>query len=124
MRAARRALIVALLALAGCGGSEEDQARERVEVYLQAAGEADYDTVCELYDPRILPVKECKRMLGDAAETDERPSKRDLQGLRDAEATGVRVNGDTAQVTTTLDDPPVDLAKVDGEWYVTGVDHP
>lgn len=121
-RSVTAALCAALLvAGAGCGQSEQEQAREAVQEYVDARNSQDFEAECELYS------EEFKRQLGatDCPAFVEEASSGAAVG--DLTIVSVRVRGDRA--TTELDligesGAPtrvvLTLERQDGDWKITG----
>ena len=45
---------IALAALAGCGESDQEQAREVAQDYVEAFNQGDFEAVCELYSDEFI----------------------------------------------------------------------
>jgi ketosteroid isomerase-like protein len=84
------------LVAAGCGESDQEQARDAVQDYVDAVGAQDYDAVCDLYSDSFKD----ELAVGEncAAFVQEQTSGGPPQEL---EVVDVRVNGDKA--TADLD---------------------
>ena len=80
-----------MVAATGCGESEQEQAREVVQDYVDAVGDQDYDTVCDLYSDKLKD----ELAIGDncPAFVQEQTSGAGAQNLEVVEVT---VNGDRA----------------------------
>lgn len=114
----------ALVALAGCGESEQEQAREAVQGYVDAQNGDDFEAVCDLYSDAF------KAQLGVTPEACPAFVQEQSSGAATSfELVGVNVNGDTA--TADIDAMSEDgagpsrltvtLAREDGEWEITGL---
>jgi len=114
----------ALVALAGCGESEQEQAREAVQGYVDAQNGDDFEAVCDLYSDAF------KAQLGVTPEACPAFVQEQSSGAATSfELVGVNVNGDTA--TADIDAMSEDgagpsrltvtLAREDGEWVITGL---
>ena len=94
----RRALILlvctaALAAIAGCGESDQEQAREVVQDYVDARGAEDYARICELYSDDFkeeLNVDDCEAFVR------EQTSGGEGNGEEDLNIVDVRVRDDRA----------------------------
>lgn len=114
----------ALIVLTGCGESEQEQAREAVQGYVDAQNDDDFDAVCDLYSDAF------KAQLGITAEACPAFVEEQSSGAATSfELAGVNVNGDTAtaDIDATTEDGAgpsrltVLLAREDGEWVITGL---
>ena len=114
----------ALVALAGCGESEQEQAREAVQGYVDAQNDDDFEAVCDLYSDAF------KAQLGVTAEACPAFVEEQSSGAATSfELVGVNVNDDTAtaDIDATSEDGAgpsrltVLLAREDGEWVITGL---
>ena len=114
----------ALVALAGCGESEQEQAREAVQGYVDAQNDDDFEAVCDLYSDAL------KAQFGVTPEACPAFVQEQSSGAATSfELVGVNVNGDTA--TADIDAMSEDgagpsrltvtLAREDGEWEITGL---
>lgn len=114
---------IALAALAGCGESEQEQAREVVQDYAEARNSGDYEAVCELFSESFI------EQLG----TDDCPAFIEEQtagadGEQQLEVVNVRVSDEVAtaeiDVVSEAAGPSrvvVRLQEEDGEWRITGL---
>jgi ketosteroid isomerase-like protein len=118
------ALICAALlaAVAGCGESDQEKAREVVQDYVEASNGDDFERVCELYS------EEFKEQLGideNCAGFVEEQSSGVEQELQLVE---VRVNGDrgSAEIDALREEEGgparihLLLERSDGEWKISG----
>ena len=113
---------VLLVAGAGCGQSDQEQAREAVQDYVDASNGDDYERICELYSDSF------KQQLGATdcpAFVEEQTSGLDAGDL---EIVSVRVRDERA--IAELDaagesGAPTRIGLVleqeDGEWLITGL---
>ena len=113
----------ALLAAAGCGETDQEQAREVVQDYVDARNEGDFALVCDLYSDSFKQ----QLAIGEncAAFVEEQTSGAGGQ----LSVADVHVNDDRA--TADLDvsegsEGPSRIALVleredDGEWKITGI---
>ena len=111
-----------LVAGAGCGQSEQEQAREAVQEYIDARNSADFEAECDLYS------EEFKKEVGATdcpAFIEEQTTGAGVQG--DLELVSVRVKDDraTAEVDLTGESGAptrvvLKLERQDGDWKVTG----
>jgi len=115
------ALASALLLVAGCGESEQEQAREVVQDYVDALNDQDFEAVCDLYSDQLKQ----ELAIGEncAAFVQEQTSGADSQ----LELVEVRVNGDRA--TADLDSVSeqegpariaLQLERQDDTWRISG----
>ena len=114
------ACLAALAAVAGCGESDQEQAREVAQEYVDASNSDDFEAVCDLYSDDF------KKELGAAncpAFVEEQSSGADTE----LELVEVRVSGDKA--TADLDSVSeqegparlsLQLEREDGDWLITG----
>ena len=114
------ACAVAFAASAGCGESEQEQAREVVQDYVDASNANDFERVCELYSETLkdqLGATDCPAFVQEQSSGAE----------TELELVEVRVNGDRA--TADLDavseqEGParlgLQLEREDDEWRITG----
>lgn len=125
----RRTLILlvcaaALAAIAGCGESDQEQAREVVQDYVDAQNAEDHEQVCELYSDEL------KRQLGIAENcpgfVEEASSGAD--GKERFEIVDVRVRDDRASADLNVRREQEGPARVglllerqDGDWEITGL---
>lgn len=114
---------VALLGVAGCGGSDsgsssDDQAaiEALASQYAQTALDGDFAATCKLLTPESLKKIDDIKVFGSCEEL----MKTGLGGLPDdevkklGEITNLEVNGDTA--TAEARGETVNFEKVNGEW--------
>ena len=117
------ACVAALAVASGCGESDQEQAREVVQDYVQARADQDSERVCELFSESFkqeLAVEDC------AGFVQEQSSGAD--GSEELEVVDVRVNGDKAtaniDVTRGSEGGPTRigllLEREDDEWRITG----
>ena len=110
------------MAGAGCGQSDQEQAREAVQEYVDARNSGDFEGECDLYSD------EFKEQLGATdcpAFVEEQTSGADFE--QSLELVSVRVKDDSA--TAELDAAAegggttraiLVLERQDGDWLVTG----
>ncbi len=114
------ACLAALVLAAGCGESDEEQAREVVQEYVDASNDEDFETVCDLYSDEL------KQQFG----ADDCPGFVEEQSSgveQELEFVDVRVNDDTAsaQVDAVRDAEGgparigLTLERRDGDWKIT-----
>ena len=112
----------ALAVAAGCGESDQEQAREVVQEFVDARGSDDFQAECDLYSESYLAelaVEDC------AAFVEEQTSGADAGELSIVD---VQVNDDRAtaniDVTRESEGGPVRigllLEREDDEWRITG----
>lgn len=118
------ACAAALLAAAGCGESDQEQAREVVQAYVDAQNDEDFGAVCDLYSDPL------KAQLGVTEEAcpafvEEQSTGADVR--LQLELVKVTVNGDTAiaDIDAVREDGegpsrlPLTLERRDGEWRIS-----
>jgi ketosteroid isomerase-like protein len=110
----------ALAALVACGESEQEQAREVVQEYVDATNSDDFDRVCDLYSDSL------KRELG-AADCPAFVQEQSSGVETELELVEVRVSGEKA--TADIDSGSeqegparlgLTLEREDEEWRITG----
>ncbi len=115
--AALTALLCAAL-LAACGSSsDEDQIRDVVQEFAEAANDKDVGAICgQVVSEAFEDEKQCEK------QADREGSIGDLGSVEDLEVSEIKVDGDTAtaQIKATVggetDEGPGKFRKVDGEW--------
>ena len=126
------ALVASVLVLSGCGGdSDEDEIRSTLETYVEAFVAGDGKRACELMTEETRAefvnkvsvlsrtgdcgrsVRVVRTLAGDAT----------AKALQGAKIEDVKVDGDSATATLVASGnrAPSKLAKVDGEWRISGV---
>jgi len=120
MRSAAAALIALLCAalLAACGSSsDEDQIRDVVQEFAEAANDKDVGAICgQVVSEAFEDQEQCEK------QADREGSIGDLGSVEDLEVSEIKVDGDTAtaQIKATVggetDEGPGKFRKVDGEW--------
>jgi len=121
-------VVVLVLSLVGCGGgSDEDDVRSASEDFVSAFKDKNWEDVCSLMTANSRSqLEEAGDLLdakGGCANVWEKASKLlppDAEKqLEDFEIDSVKVDGDTATVTTANSKGgPTRLIKEDGEWRV------
>jgi len=121
------AVSVALLGVAGCGGSDsggnsdEDQVKETVATFSDNLANEDYGAVCDMYAAESVEFfKAQKQMTGGDCEdlignTYGKLTDDQIDGI---EADSIDLKGDKANVQLKNGDTLI-LQKEDGEWMVT-----
>jgi hypothetical protein len=110
-----------LAALAGCGQSDQEQARELAQDYVEASNGGDFERACELYSDSYkeqLAVEDCPAFI------EEQSSGVD----QELELVEVRLNGDrgSAEVDVLREEEGgparvrLLLERSDGEWRISG----
>jgi ketosteroid isomerase-like protein len=125
----RRTLILlvcaaALAAIAGCGESDQEQAREIVQDYVDARNDGDFERVCELFSDdfkaQLQIGEDCAAFIKEQSGGGEADSKLEVVDVRvkDERATAdinvVREGEGPSRVTLTLE-------RQDGNWKITGL---
>jgi ketosteroid isomerase-like protein len=110
---------LAMVAASGCGGSEEDAARDVVKRYAEAIAEGDEKEVCDTLTEdsrKQLDRGGCEKAYSNFGAFLDREQK---DKLRDLEP-DVKIDG--AKATTAIPEEPlkgeVRLEKQDGEWRI------
>jgi ketosteroid isomerase-like protein len=121
-------LAVALvLPLSACGGSDEDDVRSASEDFVAAFKDENWEEVCSLMtDKSKAQLERAGQVLdanGGCEGVWEKASKfigdKAKRQLDDFEIESVKIDGDTATVTTAeAKGQPTQLRKEDGEWRV------
>lgn len=116
------AAVGAVLLLAGCGGSsDEDQVSEVVADFATALSDGDYAAACEMYSPESHEFFEDTKEVTGGCETG---IERVYSGLSDekleayGEVEDVTIEGDRATAEQASGDYTI-LQNVDGEWLLT-----
>jgi ketosteroid isomerase-like protein len=118
------ACLAALTAVAGCAESDQEQAREVVQDYVDARNDSDYERVCELYSEDFID----EQGIGEdcAAFVQEQTTGADAQSelqvvdvqVKDDRATAdidvVRPGEGPSRVTLTLESE-------DGDWKIAAL---
>jgi hypothetical protein len=112
---------VAIAAAAGCGESDQEQAREVVQDYVDANNDGDFETVCDLYSESFkqeLAVEDCPGFV----EENSSGAGGELSVVE------VRVNGDRAtadiDVSRGQEGPSrvgLTLEREDDSWRISGL---
>ena len=113
----------AIAAAAGCGESDQEQAREVAQDYAEARTSGDYEAVCELFSDSFvaeLQTDDCPAFI------EEQTAGAD--GEEQVEVVEVRASGDKAtadlDITSGSGGPTrigLSLEQEDGEWLITGL---
>jgi hypothetical protein len=118
--------VMAVAAIAGCGGSKpEDAVRATLQGYAKAFAAHDYQAICDRYlAPKLVDGVEqrglpCEAAVRPAIAAAEKP----VLAIR---SIAVKDDAATAQVhTTAANQPPSDdtisLARLKGTWYIAGM---
>jgi hypothetical protein len=114
--------VLALVALAGCGGDPEAEASAAVAAYVDALRAGDAEAVCELLTEAELADLEAA---GSCTDVFERAfSVLDEEGVRipEYEIANVTVNGDSGEATliAAATEEVLPLARENGEWLLAG----
>ena len=112
---------IALAALAGCGESEQEQAREVAQGYVDASNADDFEAVCELYSDGFieeLGATDCPAFVQEnssGAESElELVDVREKDGTASADIDVVSEDGGPIRVGIRLE-------QEDGEWRIVGL---
>jgi hypothetical protein len=130
MRRATTLLVCAGLALAGCGGSESDDARSAVRSYLDAFVKGDGAKACSLMTAatrrQFVARTKALTKTADCALAIEairtQAGDQSMAALKKLELTDVKVTGNTARVTLKSggSSSTAELAKEGGGWKISG----
>ena len=114
---------LALIALAGCGGSgDEDEASDALAAYVDALRDGDAEAACDLLaEPALDDLEQsggCELVLGKGLALAEDHGVT----IPDYEITDVHVDGDHGEATLVSDatDDVVPLVREAGEWKLEG----
>ena len=133
MRNPRAAALIAaaLVALPGCGESEEDKVADTIQSYLKAFTEGDGEKACGFLseDTRrafvaqvgtLLRTNDCGRALEQVRKGVRRQA---LDALKEARVSNVKVDGEraTATVEARGRSSRTELAKTEGDWKISDV---
>lgn len=120
--------VALVLSLAACGGgSDEDDVRSASEDFVSAFKDENWEEVCSLMTEKsraqLEQAGEALDAKGGCADVWEKAKKflppETEKQLDNFEIDTVKVNGDTATVTTTdAKGSPAQLIKEDGEWRI------
>jgi ketosteroid isomerase-like protein len=119
--------VVLVLPLSACGGSDEDDVRSASEDFVAAFKDENWEEVCSLMtDKSKAQLERAGQVLdanGGCEGVWEKASKfigdKAKRQLDDFEIESVKIDGDTATVTTAeAKGQPTQLRKEDGEWRV------
>jgi ketosteroid isomerase-like protein len=125
---ARFAALICLLALvAGCGGDDDEDARQTVRDFVTAVRERDADTFCD----ELVTEEFLGQFTGATGDEAHESCKRELQNLTGLRVKlesikGTKVDGDTASVTAVIVREGQRLRQVyrlkkeDGDWKLSG----
>ena len=117
------ACLVALAAAAGCGESEQEQAREVAQDYAEARTDGDYAAVCELFSESFvaeLQTDDCPAFIQEQTAG--------ADGDEEVEVVDVRASGDKATADLDISSGSGGPTRIglsmeleDGEWRITGL---
>ena len=117
------ACLVALAAAAGCGESEQEQAREVAQDYAEARTDGDYAAVCELFSENFvaeLQTDDCPAFIKEQTAG--------ADGDEEVEVVDVRASGDKATADLDISSGSGGPTRIglsmeleDGEWRITGL---
>jgi len=122
------ALLVALVAIAGCGGDDEKDANQTVRDFVKATNERDADRFCDdLVTQEFL--EESTGAKGDRAKSACKQQFKALRAvkIRLLKIRSTQIDGDKAAVTATIETAPNQpqprvfrLTKQGGDWRLAG----
>jgi ketosteroid isomerase-like protein len=117
------ACLAALAGAAGCGESDQEQAREVVQDYVDARNADDFDQVCDLFSDSFeqsLGTSDCAAFVAEQTGGAE--------GAEEFEVVDVRVQGEvaTAEIDVTRESQGpsrigLRLERQDGDWRISGL---
>ena len=112
-------IAAAALGLAACGASDEEEIRAVVNEF-QRSDHKDAEHDCGLLTPRaeaqltaFVGGGACEKALGMVEQDEDGPSKAEI------DKAALRIRGDRAVLT--LEEAPIGLRKVDGDWQIDNV---
>ncbi|MGH2983641.1 MAG: nuclear transport factor 2 family protein [Solirubrobacterales bacterium] len=112
----------ALVAAAGCGETDQEQAREVVQDYVDARNDGDFELVCDLYSDSF------KQELAIGENCPAFVEEQTSGAAGEISVVDVRVNGDRAtadlDVTQGSEGPSrvaLVLEREDDDWKITGL---
>jgi hypothetical protein len=119
--------VIAVAALAGCGGDDTEEVEGTVREFVRATAQRDVDKFCE----ELVTQQFLEQTTGATGDKAEGACKQQLNGLKglDISLTQIKkteVDGDKARVTATLQtqgqtqDRLFRLRKEDGDWRLAG----
>ena len=120
-------LLVAVLALAACGGNDKEDAEQAVKDFVTATNDRDADKLCDdLFSEDFI--EQATGSTGDKAKDTCKQQFKQLRGvkLRLVRISKTKVNGDKATVSAVIEtqeqpQPRVfSLVKEDGKWRLAG----
>ncbi|MDP9188866.1 MAG: nuclear transport factor 2 family protein [Actinomycetota bacterium] len=118
------ACVAALLGAAGCGESDQEQAREVVQAYVDAQNEQDFDAICDLYADSLkqeLAVGDCPAFVQEQTTGADVPQELELIEVR------VRDETATADIDTLREDGQgplrltLTLKREDDDWRISAL---
>jgi len=127
MRRAWIAAIVAISALAGCGGSDQQSAKEVAQDYVKARNQGDAARVCELYSEQLissLKTSNCVAFVREQTSgtaTDLTVVRVSEHGDRATATIQARVGGSVANAIAPVQ---LQLIRQDDEWRISGFGGP
>jgi ketosteroid isomerase-like protein len=127
MRRAWIAAIVAISALAGCGGSDHQSAKEVAQDYVKARNQGDAARVCELYSEQLissLKTSNCVAFVREQTSgtaTDLTVVRVSEHGDRATATIQARVGGSVANAIAPVQ---LQLIRQDDEWRISGFGGP
>jgi predicted lipid-binding transport protein (Tim44 family) len=120
-------LLIAMVAIAACGGDDQEGAEQTVRDFVTATNERDGRRFCE----DLVTEEFLERTTGASGERATAACRRQLESIQElelelVEIRNTEIDGDTARVTVALETqgrPQVQslrLKKEDGDWRLSG----
>ena len=120
-------LVAAVMALAACGGNDQEDAEQTVRDFVTATNERDGTRFCE----ELVTQEFLEQTTGATGERAAGACRRQLESIRGlrlklVKIRGTEVDGDSARVTVALETQgrtqvqSLRLEKEDGDWRLSG----
>ena len=114
------ACAAALAALAGCGESDQEQAREVAQDYAEARNDGDFEAVCDLFSDEFvkqLAVEDCPGFIEEqTAGADEEVSVVDVRVKDDTATADLDVTGEAGPSRIVIR-----LEREGDDWLIVGL---
>jgi len=116
------ACVAALAVVAGCGESDQEQAREVAQDYVDARNAGDFEAVCALYSDQFkqeLGTADCAAFVREqTAGSDESLSLVDVRVRKDVATADLDVTRGETQGPSRI---VIRLERQDGDWAITSL---